>query len=310
MGFLLGRLGDSSLTEFETTNQDIKHNDFEINERSVDKSLQSYSFREKLFAQYEFQFMTDTEYKNLLYLVKHRNSLRPNLVLLPIPYSHEYAKCIYLPDGINNICSYGMTVNSTTYPWNIPLNSLIQTEITANDYAKINTYDSNYIRQDGDDGVPYYVFQFPLGDFTSAFSYQELRRLTLTWVGMNSSPYRFFIWSPLRSTWFLMDDKFHNDSTSFDIPSGNGAFSLYKGLVTGFSCPPGYDSIKDGFLDGNNIINIMVSAAKGFSPIMLQYVRLFVNGFYVKALSPQSFENYSTSFTGAGRTGNLMLEEL
>lgn len=309
MGFLLGKLSDASLTEFETTNQDLKFDEFEIAERSVDKSLQSYLFKEKLFAQYEFQFMQNSEYQNLLYMVKHRNSLRPGLMLLPIPYSHSYEDCIISPDGVNNLAFYGMTVNATTYPWNIPLNSLTLTELSAGDYTKINTYDSTYIRQDADDGVPYYVFQLDLNDFCNTFSYKELRRLTLEWIGMNSSPYRFFIWDYLHSQWFSVEDKYHYDSTSFDIPSGSGAFSLYKGLICNFTCPNGYESIYDGFMT-NGIVTLMVSTGAGFQNILLQYFRLFVNGYYVKAMSPQSFENFSTSFTGAGRTGTLILEEM
>lgn len=309
MGFLLGRLG-TTLTEIETTNQNIKQDCFDLTQRSVDKSLQSYSFKEKLFASYEFQYLDDGDYEDLLALVKHRNTLRPNLMLVPIPYSEQSASCIISPDGVNQIASYGMTVSATTLPWNIALNSLTLTELSAGDYTKINTYDSEYIRQDADDGVPYYVFQFNLSDFISAFSAKQIRRLTLEWVGMNSSPYRFHIWDSLHSEWFLMDEKYFYDSTAFDIPSGSGAFSLYKGLVSSLSLPNGYDSINGTFVDANGLVNIMVSTKEGFQNIMLQYVRLFVNGYYVKAMSPQSFENFSTGFTGAGRTGTLELEEI
>jgi hypothetical protein len=308
MGFLIGKVNET-LQEFETTNQTPVYDSFLSSERSIDKTAHAYSYKEKGAWSYEMQFFSDTVYQNLMYLLNNRSSLREGMIMLPIPYSLQQASCILTPAyGTTNKAYYGRSVDGSTYPWSIALGTIVKTELSESDYGKIGANDANYIYQDTETGIPYYIFQFDLTNFNSNFSYKELRRLTLGMMGMNSSPVAFYVWSPSKADWYLLDEKFYYNTTDFDSP-GTGTFSLNKSLVTSLSLPWGLTSIKDDFLDGSNIVTFMVAGAD-LQLLMCQYIRLFVNGYWVMANGVQDLEKYSTAFTGAGRTGSLDLMEI
>lgn len=305
MGLLLGK-ANTSLSEFDTTNQNVKHNSFRINERSIDKSLQAYQFKEKAEFGYEFQFFSDANYQNLINLLTNRSSLREGLFLLPIPYSHQEAACGLVPtEGLHKAYE-----GNLTDPWNTPLGSMTLFELSSANYLKIRTYDTNYLETSGVGQLHYFfIFKFDLSSFLSLFSWKELRRMTLLHVGMYSSPIRFFAWSPLNNQWYLMDDRAYYDDTAFDIP-GTGAFSLNKQLVSQLGLPWGNESLYQSFVDGSNIVTFMVSGGNIDQQILTQFVKLFVNGYWVNPDDPIDIENFSVAFTGAGRTGNIKLMEM
>jgi hypothetical protein len=309
MGFLIGK-GNETLQEFETTNQDIKFDDFINPERSINKSAQSYAFREKGSFNYEFQFMSDTVYQNMLYLLKNRSSLREGLLLVPIPYSLQSAASIQLPTyNTNNKFYFGETLDAATKPWTKTWAELVKNELTEAQYGKIRVDDLNYVNLLAGDGVPYFLAQFSTSAFTTLFTYKELRRLTLSYIGMNSSPMRFFIWSPSRALWYLIDDRYYYDDTAFDMPGGSGAFSLNKQLISSFTLPWGLTSIYSDFVDVDGTVKFMISG-NVVQPMIVQYVRLLINGYWVMMAGPQDFENFETAFTGAGRNGQVALLEM
>jgi len=305
MGFLIGK-GNEDLQEFETTNQDIKFLDFKNPERSINKSAQSYAFREKGEFSYEFQFMSETYYRNLLYLCKNRSSLREGMILIPIPYASQQSSCILKPTySTSNKFYYGSSAPANI-PWDKKLTDLAYAEISSTQYGYIRVDDSNSINLVPSPNYNFYLAQFSLSDFITNFSYKDLRRLTLSYIGMNSSPMRFFIWSPTYLTWYLIDDRFYYDDSSF----ADTAFYLRKQLVSSFTLPWGNTSIYSDFVDGSGNVMFMIAGGTVNQPLLLQYLRLFVNGYWVMATDPQDFENYSVAFTGAGRDGNLKLMEL
>ena len=311
MGFLIGKANET-LQEFETTNQNIRFDDFINPERSINKSAQAYAFREKGIFEYEFQFMQDLDYRNLLYLIKNRSSLREGLINIPIPYSSEPDSTIILPTvSTLNKVYYGGYLESTAKPWEVVWGTLPKVELTSGEYSKVRVNDANAIWiAPLANWITYYLLQFNATDFITDFSYKELRRLTLGYIGMNSSPMRFFIWSPTYEQWYLIDDRYYYDDTAFDYPVGGGEFSLNKQQVASFTLPWSTQSIYKDFVDTDNTVKFMVSNDHDNETLMMQYCRLFINGYWTMMAGPQDFENYSTAFTGAGRVGKLTLMEM
>ena len=129
MGFLIGKANET-LQEFETTNQNIRFDDFINPERSINKSAQAYAFREKGIFEYEFQFMSDLNYRNLLYLIKNRSSLREGLISIPIPYSSEPDSTILLPTvSTTNKAYYGGYLEAVAKPWEVVWSMLPKIEL-------------------------------------------------------------------------------------------------------------------------------------------------------------------------------------
>jgi hypothetical protein len=312
MGFLLGKTSDAALSEFETTNEKVNYNAFGNNERSINKSLQTYRYREKGAFSYEFQYMSDTDYENLLYIINNRNSLREGMILLPISAAEIDTTCILTP-------TYGTTHKAwklngmTTKPWLSELGDITKTELSQSEYTDIGAYDTSYVEL-ASDATNYqgFLLQFDLTNFLAAKSYKQLRRLTLPIIGMRSSPARVFLWSPYRSLWYLVDDRYYYDSTSFDDPTlGSASFSLNKQIVVAQSLPWGSASMYDEFVNGTSkVVTFMVCANALSQSMVINLARLYVNGCWVAADDPNDFENWSTPYIGSGRSGTLKLSEI
>jgi hypothetical protein len=309
MGFLLGKASDT-LQEFDTSNQSVQFDEFINTERSIDKSASGYTFKEKGSFDYEFQYLESTPFQNLLELIKNRNSLKEGMILIPIPYSEYSNKCVLLPTYNTTNKVWLGSAQATWYPWNLAFADIPKSEIAESAYDNIRANDSNYVDilpESSNGGVPYFLLQFDLSDFISEFTYKELRRLTVSVLGMNSSPVKFFVWSPTRLDWFLMDDRFHYDETAFT----DSAFYLNKSLISSFSLPNGSDSMYADFVDSSDkTVKFMIAGADLNQALLIQYLRLFINGYWVMQDGTQNIENFSEKFTGAGRSGTLSLIEM
>ena len=230
------------------------------------------------------------------------------MILLPQPYCENVTTqnaCIITPTyNTDNKAYWVWTVFSN--PWDNALSALNKTELDSTNYGYIGANDSSASSV----ALPIVhsaaLFKFKLTDFFSSFSEKELRRLTLAVLGMNSAPIRFFIWSPTYEQWYNIDDRDYYDHGQFD----SSAFSLNKQLIASFTLPWGITSMADHFVDDNDFVHIMYCPSTAGTQLTCQYVRLFVNGYWVLASDPQDFENFSSSFTGAGRSGNLKLLEM
>lgn len=310
MGFLLGK-SNQAFTAFECTGQNIKFSSGIDSSRSINKSLQTYQFREKGEFGYEFNYMTDAQYRAISALTRNRNSLRDGLFLVPIPYSHEADACVLLPSLATHHAYAGTPMASK--PWEQSLGALTLTELSSGDYTKIVNYDSNYISQAAAPNLyNFYILSFSLSDFIGHFSDKDIRRISLIINGMNSSPIRFFAYNHYSSAWYNIDDRFYHDPTAFDTP-GVGSFSLHKQLVASFSLPWGDDSIYEDYLQGGTRFHFMITTgAPGASgqQLMIQYARALVNGYWVTPDDSDGMENFSTAFTGAGRQGSINLLEV
>jgi hypothetical protein len=306
MGFLIGK-SNEALTEIETTAQRISFDAFIDSSRSINKTLQTYQYKEKGSFKYEMSFLSDSDYRAITNIARNRNSLREGLFTIPIPYSHYSNASILVPSTTTNKAYSG---NSTNKPWEAALNSLIDTEFTTIEYDSIDTYDIDYVNLAAVTAkYNYMIFSFDLSSFVSLFDEREIRRLTLCINGMNSSPIRFFAYSPTSENWYNIEDYYYYDSTAFDAPYGEGLFSLNKQLVASLALPWGLDSIATDFLSSNKVYFMAVTGAVNQS-LIAQYVRCFVNGYWVSPASVLDLENFATAFTGAGRTGNLELQEI
>lgn len=300
MGFLVGK-SNQALSTIECQNQKIKFDNFPLNDRSIDKLLHNYQFKEKGEFMYEFDYMSDTDYRTLLYLFKNRNSLREGFLLVPIPYSEQSSKTVRLFDGDpDKVYSYSVL----SAPWNTALGSISKTEFSAGDYTAIGAYNSSYVELTGLSGRwKGYIFELDLNDFFTAFSYKELRRVTLVVNGMVSSPMRFFAWDYTNSEWYNITDYFYYDDTSL----ADAGFYLHKQMVGSLSLPWGSDALYDNFVSGTKM-TFMLAGAQTKSTL-IQYVRTLINGFLV-ACEEHDLENFATVFTGSGRTGNVKLLEV
>ncbi|MEO0205867.1 MAG: hypothetical protein ABIL22_04235 [candidate division WOR-3 bacterium] len=299
MGFLLGKSSDS-LSTFECQNQNVKFDSFPINDRSISKLLHNYQFNEKGEFSYDFDYMTETEYRSLLYMLKNRNSLKEGFLLVPIPYS-EKSSSISLITGSPNK-AYKFTITSA--PWLKAIDEITKTELTESEYTALSVYDSNYVLLSGEsykwNG---FIFEIDLSEFINDFSYKDIRRLTFVVNGMNDSPIRFFAWDYTHEDWYNIMDYYYY----LDADFGDEGFYLHKQLVGSFGLPWGNDSIYSDFVNGNKV-SIMVSGGVGTS-VLIQYARFFTNGYWVMC-NDLNIENFSNAFTGAGRTGDIKLIEI
>ena len=143
------------------------------------------------------------------------------------------------------------------------------------------------------------LFTFDLTAFIAAFSLNEIRRLTFAFFGINASPIRFYVFDHVANDWFNIIDYDFFDDSQFPVSDFQ--------MVAPISAPYGVDSVGENFINSSKV-NIMVEFPAG-TDIYAQYVRLFVNGYFVMADSPQSY-NYSDSFIGAGRTFGVSLLEV
>lgn len=319
MGFLIAK-PNAAFTSFVTVNQRVQYNSFRNPERSINKTLQTYQFKEKGDFSYEFNYMTEAEFRSLFYIVKNRSSLREGLLLIPVPYSEYESYCNLTPTyNTTNKAYWGALAAAGGIPWEKAYADLGKSELSEAEYGKINIDDTNYLELAATAATyKYFLFDFDLTNFINGFSYKEIRRLTLPWIGMSSSPVRFFIWSPTQYAryllnptketigWYNIDDKYYYDDEKISTSS----FYLNRALVSAFALPYGNSSIYTDFLDGSNLVKIMAVTGEVNKSLLLQYVRLLVNGYHVCPVDPEDFENYANAFTGAGRTGVLRMSEI
>lgn len=315
MGFLLGK-SHEALQEFDTTGQDLKFNSFPILDRSINKSLQAYQFREKAEIEYVFSFLSDSDHGNLTKLLLDRNSLREGQILLPIPYSENSSKCIYTFEGITSPSTIhkAFYFESSNPSWDLTLAQLqsltgsgqYYTEFSTTYYNWVSYYDTNiFLLNPASDKYCGVVLQFKLTDFLSSFSNKELRRITLITHGMVSSPIRFFAYDLKQDDWYLLADRYYYNDADFAKPG----FHYYKQLIGQLSCPWGSTTLYNDFVSSSDYLTLMIACGKKGQPIEINWLRLLVNGFWVFS-SESDIENFETSFTGAGRTGTIKFLEI
>lgn len=316
MGFLLGKSNAASLTEFEVTGQDVKFDNDKNKNRSINRSMQAYMYREKGNFIYEFDYLAEAKYRSMLGILQNRNSLREGMQLLPIPYSEDSTKAILDYNGITPVATthgvYKVTsgidpADMTLTDGNPPtMGSATIAEFTAGEYGNVGTYNASGV-QHGPHCVDYtgFIFRFDLSNFISTWSGNELRRLTLFMHGMKSSPMRFFAYNWTQAAWYLIDDRYYFDDTQFSVPG----FNLYKQLVAQLSTPWGDNDLNTDYLTGNKVYFMAVPGA-GNKPALVQFVRLLANGYWVMADDPEDIEDFANAFTGAGRNGSLTFLEM
>jgi hypothetical protein len=314
MGMQLGK-SNATLTTFDVSGVDVDFEDFSNEDRSINKSLQAYMFKEKGEFSYDFSHMDEADYRNMLEMILNRNSLREGLLHLPIPYSHESTKAILPVTQANAHKAYWFRTTDDPSDTSVvtfgvadppTFDAVASTEFTNGEYNDIDAYDTNSV-EIAASSTQYsgLVFVFDLTDFVGEWSSQELRRLTLAFHGMKSSPIRFFIYNHTQSAWYLIDERYYYDDTDFS----DAAFNLNKQLVAQMSVPWGDDSIASDYLASNKAYIMIVPNAVD-TLILVQYIRLLVNGYWVKSPRSKDIENFANEFTGAGRSGSLTFAEM
>lgn len=298
MGILLGK-SDQTLTNFEVTNQQVSFESFRNVNRAIDKSGQIYQFREKGSFDLEFNYMDNGDYQTLSHLLRNRNSLRDGLIFQPIPYAGDASTILTFANGGATHKTY--TFETTTDPLT---HGLTGSEFSSGGYDNIKAYDTNYAYYSSHLKYAGFLFRFNLAAFLSAFGYQELRRLTLVTHGMQTSPVRFAIYDQVNGSWYPIVDKYDYNA---DFTDAN--FYLYRQLVAQMSTPWAVNTLYDNYCTDGTVWFMMVTGLVS-ETILLQYIRLFVNGYWVAEDESGNFENYATAFTGAGRSGTCKLIEL
>ena len=324
MGILLGKSNYDPLFSYNVTGNDVKPSNFRNNTRSINKSIQTYVFPEKMSFNYAMSYMQESDYQTLLTMATDRNSLREGLLCVPIPFADNASACILKTRQTAYDQAYKILAVPMGYtaPWLQSWSDLLYSylmEFTGTEYTHIEAYNTDVVTESSAAFYNGFVFQFDLQPFISAFGSAYIRRLTMPFIGMNSSPYRFYIWSPTNSSWFWINDKFCYDQTlcgsndGTTIP-GNSTYQKNKQNCVSFSAPYGTTSIYADFCDtsvgGTAIVRIMVSSLSGYQQMLVQFNRLLVNGYLATLTDPIDLENYSTTFTGSGRQATLKLEEV
>lgn len=303
MGVLLfkGNTATASIDDVRVSNQQLTFQKFRNPERTLNKSLSTYQFKEKLEAEIQFQYEGDTYYRVLRKLLDDRNSLQDSLLFMPVPYSESKAATIYEPSTATNK-AYFITWADLVKPWTKDLADVILEEVDATSYTNIASPTSSTYISTSSTGYNGIILSFDLTAFKDTFTTQDIRRLTLNLLGLQSSPLRSFIWSPSSEEWYNIGDTYYYEEA--DLPL------LYKQTISQFSLPQGFSSVASGFLDANYKVHFLICNGELSEIFLLKYARLLVNGYYVIPESPEDIENYAVHFTGAGRTGSLNLLEI
>ena len=304
MGILIGKAHET-LTEYDVTNQSVDNSRFQTKNRSINKTLQSYAWKEKSSIKYDLDFIEDDDFKSLTYLIANKSSLHEGYITVPIPYSNEKTKCIHSFGGVINPSSTDVVKQYNGIKTVDTFNPTTDgTEITTVEYSDISTYDDGYGEFTNTGSGNWLTFEYNISDFLSTFSYQEVKRFTLAYFGMKSSPIKFYLWDYLNESWYNIEDFYYYDETQFEDPS----FALNYQMAATFSLPFGYANINDNFISSGKIM-FGVQSSSTTEPMIAQYVKMFINGYQVIIDDPESFD-YRDYFTGMGRRGQLSLLEI
>ena len=170
MGILIGK-ANQTLSEYEVINQSVENDNFKTKSRSINKSLQSYSWKEKSEIKYDLDFLEESDYRDILYLLANKNSLHEGLITLPIPYSDNSTKCIFdynavsSPSSTHKIKHYaGVKTVDTLNP------TSDGTELTTGDYNQIEDYNSSDYTLNNTGNGCWLMFDFLISDFLTTAS--------------------------------------------------------------------------------------------------------------------------------------------
>jgi len=289
------------LTEYAIVGQDgPKINDFKTMARTIEKTLQSYSFPNKASIKYDFDFMTEAEWRSLILMLRNRSAIHEGLLTLPEPYSEYSSKCILDFNAITNPSSTHIAAYADTAT--APAPSGGWAELTTAQYGKLWAYDSNELSiTPAVQGQ--LMLAFKISDFLAQFSYEEINRLTLILFGMKASPLKFYAYNFIEAAWYEIKRATYLDDTQFSIP---GFYRNYQN-VAALHLPWGCTDFLNYFLSSSRVCFLITFPAG--ADIYLQYAKLAVNGYHVINASEEDF-NFRESFIGAGRKGSIELQEI
>lgn len=313
MGILLfkGNTNTSAIDDIRVSNQQLTFNKFRNPERTITKTLTTYQSREKLEAELQFQYENDEYYRRLRRLFDDRSLIQEGLLFMPVPYSDSKSVTLLEPaydPYADPYCSFQqvsyMKDDTENEPWLYSYDTLLSTEFSEAQYDAIASTDSatSVTITPGTGKYGGVCLGFDVNSFMTIFDRRDLRRLTLSWLGLSKSPLRFFVWSPTSNTWYNIHDEYYYNSS--DLPL------TYKQSVAQFCLPQGYTSIADDFINDDGKIKFLVCNQTTAGTLLMKHVRLLLNGYYVIPESPEDIENYALHFTGAGRTGQIKLLEI
>ncbi len=306
MPILFGK-SKNVLSEFCITNQTIENLQFKTKNRSINKSLQSYQWKEKASIKYDFDFIEESTFQDLTYLLTNKSSLNEGFLTMPIPYSNNKSKCIYDFNGITSPSSFHVCKTYSGPKGVDDFNPITEThdiELTTAQYTSIGSYDTNKVEVTNVGNGTWLTFEFNINDFLTTFSYKEIKRFMFVFFGMKSSPIKFYLWDYDNAEWYNIEDYYYYDSSKF----AESSFYLNYQMIAPFSLPFGYESINTNFIDSNKII-FGVYSTSSTQNLLCQYIKMFINGYNVIADDPEAM-NYRDYFIGAGRRGQLSLLEI
>lgn len=295
MGFLLGASSGSDFIEIETTNQSIQKTAFKNSERSIDKTLQTYRFKAKNIFKYDLNWIEENEYIAICNLLEKYSMVAEGLFLVPIPFSEYPAESII----------FAYTVHSGYYTSNPELEfpDSFYTELSSINQNKMKVYDNNSNVLFGKWST--FIFTFNVSDFIARF--QRIDRLTLQINGMMTSPMNIFIWCYSQSKWINLKTFSHHKAEDLN----SSKFYNNKLMFGQVSTMQGTNSVMDDFTDSSGYCKFRIMSNE--NPVNgnnIQFARLFINGYYVNSEDSNSLEDFTSYFTGAGRSGVLTFSEV
>lgn len=293
----------AALTSFEIANQDLDFDDFKTKDRTLSKRLHSYQWQDKAFIRYGLDFLSEANYRLLIAMLRNRSALAEGLITIPQPYCEYPTKCQHSFSGITNPSSthkISWTDSATLYAPTDPY-----TELSTGQYSNIASYDANDFSQ-AYTAQGHLLIGFDLANFITQFSSSEIIRLGLVLFGMQASPLKFYAWDWGAGAWYLIRQANYYDDTDF----ADAAFYKYYQSVAAFGLPWGYTAMYSNFVDSSTKkVWFRVEFPAGTGNIYAQHIFGFTNCFHVKDVGREAY-NFRDSFTGAGRRGDLNLEEI
>jgi len=299
MPMLLGK-AKSTFTSFDIQNQDISLNKFKVINRSIDKSISTLESKSKAFIKYDFDFLTDADFRLLTSIARNRSALCPGVITLMEPYSENLSVCdlnfqgVTYPSSTNiiKVTNDNTLISPTSSEWS---------ELSTINYSLISGYDENDYTLSSMTHAKM-LLRFDCSPFISAFSMDEIEKFTLVFFGMRSSPILFYVWNECAGSWLLVKTSQYSFASDFT----DSTFYPYWMQFIQFGLPFGYESFYN-FLSGGKI-NFLVKFPDN-ADIYLQYVRMLINGYLCINDKEENF-NFRDAYIGTGKKGSLSLLEV
>jgi hypothetical protein len=296
----------AAMTAYDIVGHSVDFDDFAKTSRTAESKLQSYQFPNKAFIKYDFDFISEADYKALCLLLRNRSTIQNGLFTLPEPYAEDKDDCLLTFAGITAASSTHLARWKDAASAPTPEDGGL-TEFDNTQYNALFGNDALSVTISGIANQGHLILSFNVMDFVNEFGYEVLNRMTLALWGLKASPIKIYAWDQAREAWYLLKVADYLNTADFS----ESDFYLNYQTVAKLYLPWGSQDFLTNYIDGSGRVHFRITYPAGTYPgdIFLQYAALLINGYHVQKMGRESI-NFRESFIGNGRKGSLDLEEI